>query len=170
MPAVFVLMKKLPVGFAGSLLQFAALFQSWLVSPTHVESALLIEGKPARIKATMAAADKFLNTLKRFSGYAQRKTFIISFRTDLLRSVPAPNTGHTIDWRADTTGLVITCAELGVNSAKNVLENFRGRLNGSIWIAAKRRRRIRITQLTRIWISRQATTTLYPSTATFHLD
>jgi hypothetical protein len=71
-------MKKFPVGFAGSLLQFAALFQSWLVSPTHVASARLMEGKPTRAKAITTTGLNFFNRLKRLEEFSVWMTFIIS--------------------------------------------------------------------------------------------
>src|SRR5690349_18336032 len=76
-PGAFVLMKKLPVGFAGSLLQFAAVFQFWLVSPTQVASAKPIEGTPARTKARVAAELNFFKGLKGVDGFPVRMTFII---------------------------------------------------------------------------------------------
>jgi hypothetical protein len=71
-------MKKFPVGFAGSLLQFAALFQSWLVSPTHVASARLTEGKPTRAKAIATTGLNFFNRLKCLEEFSVWMTFIIS--------------------------------------------------------------------------------------------
>src|ERR1051325_1125537 len=76
MPGALVLMKKLPVGFAGSLLQFAALFQSWLVSPTQVASARLMEGRIARAKARARGLNLFSRFEHIINFFSVRLTFI----------------------------------------------------------------------------------------------